>query len=451
MIDARNSPPSQSAVRKHKLRTFGKCAKLRRMLNLEENLLERFLRYVRIFSESDSVLAHGGRQPSTPQQFDMAAALSTELKDMGMQDVQTTEFCYTYAVLPASAGFEGAPSFCLLAHMDTVDEVSGKDVSPRVFRGYDGGPINLPGGKDSGPVVLDPAQDEALAQAGTEHDTVITSDGSTLLGADDKAGIAAVMTALEYLLKNKDAPHGMIEVLFSPDEETGHGMDHVPLNLIKSRMAYTVDGGHRGELECECFNAFRADVVFKGKSMHTGSARPGMVNALLMAASFVGSLPRHQMPETTDGYMGFYAPMSMTGGIESASVSLILRDFSWQGMEERKNLVTLLSDATARAFGGTAEVKFEEQYRNMRDGLDKSPLVKENLIRAYRAAGIEPVIVPIRGGTDGSRLTEMGIPTPNIFTGAHNFHSRYEWASLSQMAQAAEVLVMLAGIWAGAA
>lgn len=410
--------------------------------DFSSSLKERFLRYVQIYSESDSTQADAGIQPSTPQQKDLAKVLNKELTELGLQNVQTTEHCYTYGFLPASEGCENVPSFCLLSHIDTVDEVTGKDVHPLVHENYSGEPINL-----KCDVTLDPKTDEMLSLAAREHDTVITSDGTTLLGADDKAGVAEIMTLIEYLTKHHEVKHGPVEVIFSPDEETGHGMDNVPLSLLKSKMAYTVDGGHLGELETECFNAFKSDITFTGISKHTGSARPVMVNAATMASSFVANLPRHEAPETTDGKMGFYATMSICGSIEKAEVSLILRDFTKDGMEKRKAFVDLLARTTAEAFGGKAEVKHTKQYENMKDTLDKNPSVAEKLACAYRAAGVEPCFTPIRGGTDGSRLTEMGIPTPNIFTGGHNFHSRYEWASFSQMCKTVDVLIELAKQW----
>ncbi|MBR6295721.1 MAG: peptidase T [Treponema sp.] len=400
-------------------------------------LMERFLRYVKIWSESDGEAADSNKMPSTDRQWDMAAALKSELEALGLSDVQTTAFCYTYGRLEASKGMEEVPSFCLLSHIDTVDEVSGKNVNPLVHENYDGKPIKLPYGN-----ILDPESDPYLA--GCKGDTIITSDGNTLLGADDKAGVSEIMTMLEYLVVHPEIKHGAIEVIFSPDEETGHGMDHVPLDLLKSKFAYTVDGGHIGELETECFNAFRSDVTFTGKATHTGSARPSMVNAVCMASSFVANLPRHQMPETTDGHMGFFAPMQIEGSIESATVSLLLRDFTESGMDERKRLVEEIASTVAHSFGGKSEVKHTQQYINMKSVLDKNPDVVKKLSAAYRAAGINPVFPPIRGGTDGSRLTEMGIPTPNIFTGGHNFHSRSEWASFSQMILAVEVLINLA-------
>ncbi|MBQ4378808.1 MAG: peptidase T [Treponema sp.] len=405
---------------------------------LKSKVLENFLRYVKVWTTSDSVSADSGNQPSTKNQFELAKILEEELKSLGLQDVQTTEKCYVYGKLPASAGFEHLKPFCLLAHIDTVEEVSGKDVNPQVHENYNGEKIVL-----KSEDVLSPENDSELALSAQNRETIITSDGTTLLGADDKAGVAEIMTAIGYLVKNTEIKHGEIEVCFSPDEETGHGMDNVPLSLIKSKFAYTVDGGHIGELETECFTAFKSEITFTGVSVHTGSARGKLVNAVTMASSFVANLPRQESPETTDGYEGFYAPMSIEGSIESAKVTIFLRDFDKSGMEKRKSMIDTLALAVSQSFGGKADVAHTQQYLNMKDGFRDRPDVIENLVSAYKKAGVEPKFVPIRGGTDGSRLTEMGIPTPNIFTGGHNYHSRTEWASLEQMEKAVEVLINL--------
>lgn len=409
-------------------------------------LLERFLRYVRHWTTSDSGAADSGIQPSTERQWDFARLLANELTLHGVQNVVVTDHCYVHGVLPASIGFESAASICLVAHIDTVDEVSGENVQPQVHIAYDGSPIALSGG-----VMLDPATDSALAAAGANCETVITADGSTLLGADDKAGIAAIMSAVAYLHEHGEVLHGAIEVLFSPDEETGHGMDHVP--LLRSKCAYTVDGGNIGELETECFNACKSELTFTGKAMHTGSARPCMVNAVTLAATFLSLLPRHEAPETTDGYLGFYAPMSVSATMETARVTLFLRDFTEDGMEQRKRTVEQLAQAAVASVAscqstGAVTVVHTEQYKNMKAGLERTPAVVANLVKAYKMAGVPPHFQPIRGGTDGSRLTELGIPTPNIFTGGHNYHSRSEWCSLEQMAKATEVLLQLAVVTA---
>lgn len=380
------------------------------MENIRNSLLNRFIKYVKTYSQSDSNKADEGVIPSTPQQFEMTKILCEELKSLGLENVQTTEHCYTYGFLPANDGDE--KSICLLAHIDTVDEVSGLNVNPQI--------------------------------AEENGDTIIRSDGTTLLGADDKAGVAEIMTALEYLKSHPETKHCGIEVIFSPDEETGHGMDKVPLGLLKSRCAYTVDGGSLGELEIECFNAWKSEIEFTGVACHTGTARGVMVNAVSMASNFLENLPRTERPETTDGYQGFYAPMSVEGSIEKAKVVLFLRDFDLKEMENRREIVEMIARSTAASFGGMAKVTHTQQYLNMKEKMDEAPEVVENLIAAYKAAGVEPKFVPIRGGTDGSRLTEMGIPTPNIFTGGHNFHSRDEWASLDEMCKACQILIQLA-------
>lgn len=404
----------------------------------KSELLERFLRYVKIWSTSDSERADSGVQPSTDRQFDFARVLAEELKANGAEGVQVTDKCYVYGFLPASESAVEEEPLCFLAHMDTVEEVSGKNVRPQVHEHYNGEKIVLEGG-----IVLSPETDEELSLSAKNRETIITSDGTTLLGADDKAGVAAIMSAVSFLNSHKELKRRKIEIIFSPDEETGHGMDNVPLGLIQSKAAYTVDGGHIGELEAECFNAFKSEIVFEGKSKHTGNARPDMVNAILMAANFVQNLPAGQRPETTDGKMGFFAPMAIEGSIEKAKLTLFLRDFSKDGMEKRKSLVDTLARTTQALFGGKVSVTHTFQYANMKEELDKNPLVTERLVSAYKAAGVEPICVPIRGGTDGSRLTELGIPTPNIFTGGHNYHSRTEWCSLEQMAKAEEVLLRL--------
>lgn len=405
----------------------------------ESQICERFIKYAKKHSTSSCENADKGIIPSTQCQAEFARDLSQELVQLGFSDVCLTEHSYIYARIPATCGFENARPFCLLAHLDTVEEVSGKNVNPKIFKDYDGSIIQLENG-----ITLDPRKIPALAEAAEERDTVITTDGTTLLGGDDKAGITIIVSALCYLLSHKEIPHGMIEVIFSPDEETGHGMDKVPVEMLKSKFAYTVDGGHIGELESECFNAFRSDITFKGISSHTDSARAnGMVNAISMASNFVQNLPRHESPETTDLRRGFYCPMKISGTMDEAQVSLYLRDFDIENMQKRKSLVEQLASATASSFGGKATVTHIQQYLNMNDTIEKFPFVKQVLVEAYKTSGVEPEFKLIRGGTDGSRLTEMGIPTPNIFTGAHNYHSASEWVSLNQMLKATDIIINL--------
>ena len=390
-----------------------------------DKLLDRFCRYVKIWSESDGKSADEGVFPSTEQQWDFAKVLVKELRNLGTRNVYLTDNCYVVGKIDSNIidpeERKKYPAILLMAHMDTVDEVSGKDVHP---------------------VITMPSAAESPTG---EADTIIKTDGTTLLGADDKAGVSAIMTAIEYLMNHyEDLPHGPIEVMFSPDEETGHGMDKVPLNILKAQTAYTVDGGDEGELECECFNAYAAKVTFIGKACHTGDAKAGgMVNALTMAGNFLARLPRDMAPETTEGYQGFIAPMDISGSIEETHIELLLRSFYMEEIDKEKTLIRDLAEKVASEFGGSAQVDFKQQYLNMKEKMDQNPEVVAKLEKAYLAAGVKIVKKPIRGGTDGSRLTEMGIPTPNIFTGAHDFHSRNEWCSLNQMSKAADVIINL--------
>ena len=406
--------------------------------DFQKKLLNRFLKYTKIWTTSDSANADAQIFPSTENQQIFAQNLKEELSSLGLENVQVTEKSYVYAILKATEGFENSPSFCLLSHLDTSEEVSGKNVNPQVFENYDGSLISLEN------ISIDSSGDEELSKIANTGDTLITTDGTTLLGADDKAGVAEIITAVEFLIQNK-IPHGDIEILFSPDEETGHGMDFVPLNLLKSKHAYTVDGGSQGELETECFNASSATVTFFGKSTHTGTARKQkMINAVMMASKFLENLPHTEFPETTDGYEGFFAPIEISGSVEKAQVYILLRDFEESGIEKRIFQIKKIAESVEFATGGKVSVQIKEQYKNMKNALEKSPETVELLKKAYENAGITPDFIPIRGGTDGSRLSEMGIPTPNIFTGGHNFHSRFEWASLNQMTQAVNVLINLA-------
>lgn len=415
-----------------------KMAGIEKKSDFQKKLLNRFLKYTKIWTTSDSANADAQIFPSTENQQIFAQNLKEELSSLGLENVQVTEKSYVYAILKATEGFENSPSFCLLSHLDTSEEVSGKNVNPQVFENYDGSLISLEN------ISIDSSGDEELSKIANTGDTLITTDGTTLLGADDKAGVAEIITAVEFLIQNK-IPHGDIEILFSPDEETGHGMDFVPLNLLKSKHAYTVDGGSQGELETECFNASSATVTFFGKSTHTGTARKQkMINAVMMASKFLENLPHTEFPETTDGYEGFFAPIEISGSVEKAQVYILLRDFEESGIEKRIFQIKKIAESVEFATGGKVSVQIKEQYKNMKNALEKSPETVELLKKAYENAGITPDFIPIRGGTDGSRLSEMGIPTPNIFTGGHNFHSRFEWASLNQMTQAVNVLINLA-------
>lgn len=372
-------------------------------------LLKNFINYVKICSQSSSEQAEKNIFPSTKEQWDMANALCNQLKELGMKNVTLTDKCYVYANLPCSKDMCDVDSVLFLAHMDTSEEVSGKNVQPQIIN--------------------------------KDDDIIITSDKSTLLGGDDKAGIAEIMTAIEFIIK-EELSHSNIEVLFTPDEETGHGMDYVPLNLIKSKYAYTIDGGSCGEMETECFNAYSAKITFSGKACHTGYAKKGgMINANLMLSSFLQKLPKERLPETTEHYEGFIAPMESSSCIEKATLNLLLRSFYMKEIESQKKMILDFASQIEKESGGKVEVIFTEQYLNMKEKLLENQNVISRVTKAFEKANVKIINTPIRGGTDGSRLTQMGIPTPNIFTGAHEFHSRNEWCSLNQMSKAADIIV----------
>jgi tripeptide aminopeptidase len=400
--------------------------------------VERFLKYASYWTTSDRRVED---TPSTPGQWDLAKALAAELRGLGVEDTELTDHCYVIARLSACPGKETAPAIGFLAHLDTSGEVSGKDVKPRLVKSYDGKPVELAGG-----LRLDPASDPGLAaQKGRP---IIHAGGDTLLGADDKAGIAALMGAAEYLLAHPEIPHGPVEFIFSPDEETGKGLPEFPIDKLRAKACYTLDGGPLGELESECFNAWGAKVSFTGKSMHLGTARGVMANAALMAAAFAVMLPRSESPEATDGYYGYYCPLEISGDVEKAVLEVFIRDFDKdEGLRRVEALNAFAKAVEAQFPGGRVEVDAKPQYLNMKEKIEKRPEVMDKLRQAFVNSGIEIRQKPIRGGTDGSRLTEMGIPTPNIFTGGRNFHSRLEWLAVDEMAAASRLVVELIRLW----
>ena len=407
-------------------------------------VVPRFLRYVRVWTTSDR---HIEETPSTPGQRELASLLAEELSALGLR-AEITGHCYVLAVLPASPGLESKPPVGFLAHLDTAQDVSGKDVKPILAERYGGEKIRL-----AGSVVLDPAADPGLAAQ--KGKAIIHTDGTTLLGADDKAGIAEIMGAAEYLTRHPELRHGPVLVVFSPDEETGKGLPFFPQETIKALLdgklpaaCYTLDGGARGEIEAECFNALESKVQFTGKVIHLGRARGELANACLMAAAFAVMLPRSESPEATDERYGYYCPVELTGALESASLEVLIRDFSLERAKERAAALEVFARAVEAQFpGGRVSVSTKVQYCNMKDAVSGRPEVLAKLEEAARRAGVECVQRPIRGGTDGSRLTEMGIPTPNIFTGGRNFHSVSEWVSVSDMAAACALAVELAQVW----
>ncbi|MDR2494597.1 MAG: peptidase T [Spirochaetaceae bacterium] len=406
---------------------------------ITDMVASRFLKYITYWTTSDRTVEE---TPSTPGQWDLAKALVAELRGLGVEEVELTSNCYVIARLGAGAGKEHCPAIGFMAHLDTADDVSGKDVRAVFVESYDGKRIELAEGRG-----LDPALDPDLArQTGT---AIIHTDGATLLGADDKAGIAAIMSAAEYLLAHPEIERGPVELIFTPDEETGKGLPAFPLGAVRAAVCYTLDGGALGEVEAECFNAYKATVRFGGTVAHLGYARGVMANAALMAASFALMLPRSESPEATDGYYGYYCPTNITGNLERATLECYVRDFDPHGAERRVAALECFARAVEAQFpGGTVTVSAALQYSNMKDAVAKRPEAMDTLKRALANLDIPFRLRPIRGGTDGSRLTEMGIPTPNIFTGGRNWHSRTEWVSVPEMAAACRVVVELVRLWA---
>ncbi len=406
---------------------------------LAADLLDRFQRYVRIYTTSDRVST---TKPSTARQWDLLNLLKTELDELGLSKVQTHPKGYVLATLPASPGAEGAPSVAFLAHVDSALDAPGEGVKPLIHAHYDGKAIHLPAGP-----VLDPSDNPALLKyVGT---TIVTSDGSTLLSADDKAGISEIISAVAYLKAHPELPHSALELIFTSDEEVGRGVEDFPFDKVRSKFAYTLDGDEEGTLEYECVNAYHAKVSFTGLSYHPGTARGKMVNAVSMVAAFLNLLPRSESPEATDGRFGYLWANDVQAGIETATVEVYLRDFDAAQNERRLASLHAYAKAVEAAFpGGHVTVESTVQYLNMKSKLDEHPRVLELLEQAIRATGMEPRAKAIRGGTDGARLTELGLPTPNIFTGGMNYHSRTEWVALEAMVRASNVVIELAGLWA---
>ena len=402
--------------------------------------LERFLRYVAIDTRADD---SSSACPSTPGQRELATLLVAELHALGIADAAVDDNGYVMATIPASPAFEQRPAIGFIAHVDTSPEMSGTKVRPIVHERYDGRDIVLP---DDPSAVLRPSDDPNLAAR--IGDDIVTASGTTLLGADDKAGVAAIMAAAELLLKS-DVRHGPVRIGFTPDEEIGRGADRFDVKRFNCVCAYTLDGGSRGELEYESFSADLVTVTFKGFNTHPGYAKGKMVNAIRAASDFVASLPRHELsPETTAGYDGYVHPYDLNASVDRTTVKVLLRDFVTATLATQRELVERLArEAAARHPGCSLEIEVKEQYRNMRQVLDQHPLIVERARQAIRNLGIEPLEKPIRGGTDGSRLSFMGLPTPNIFAGEHNFHSRLEWVSAQDMDFAAHVIVELARLW----
>jgi len=405
---------------------------------LSDDVRQRFLRYVRIDTQAQE---DSTTYPSTAKQLDLSRLLVSELGEIGLEDIELTEHGYVFATLP---GTLGAPVIGLIAHVDTTPDSPGADVAPIVHEDYAGGVITLPGDPSQ---VIDPAKELALA-ARVGHD-IVTSDGTTLLGADDKAGVAEIMAAVAHLVGTPE-PRATVRVAFTVDEEVGRGTDYFDLEKFGAEAAYTLDGSGLGELEIETFSAYQVRVTFRGRGAHPGSAKGNLVNAVKLAAEFIASLPPDSLsPETTEDREGFIHPSRIGGGVEETTVALIVRDHDDARLDEHTALVRRLAEAIGeREPRARVTVEVQETYRNMRAEIDKHPRVIAAAEEAIRRAGVEPVRSLIRGGTDGARLSAMGLPTPNIFTGGQNYHSTREWASVQDMAAAAATVVELVRVWA---
>src|SRR3954452_23696847 len=406
------------------------------------SVLDRFLRYVRIDTRSDE---QSRTVPSTPGQLILLRLVVEELKALGIADAVMDERGYVMATVPATAGCAAVPTIGFLAHVDTSPEMRGANVVPIVHERYDGRDLVLP---DDPSAVLRLSDNPALS----EHfgHTIVTASGSTLLGSDDKAGVAEIVAAVEHLVSHPEIPHGPVRIAFTPDEEIGRGANHFDVTRFGAVCAYTLDGGGRGELEFESFSADAITVTFKGFNTHPGYAKGRMVNAIRMAADFVARLPRESMsPETTEGYEGYLHPYQVHAAVDATSVKVLVRDFATDKLKDKESTVQELAQQVARRHPeSSVEFTIEESYRNMREVLEQHPRVVDYARRAIRLAGMEPIERPIRGGTDGSRLSFMGLPTPNLFAGEYNFHSRLEWVAAEDMDKAVEVIVKLCEIWA---
>jgi tripeptide aminopeptidase len=405
---------------------------------LADDVLQRFLRYVQVDTQSDD---DSETYPSTAKQLDLGKMLAEELREIGLEDVELTEHGYVFATVPGSAG----PTVGLIAHMDTSSDESGTNVKPQVIRNYVGGDIVLPGDTRK---VLRPSENPILAER-AGHD-IVTTDGTTLLGADDKAGVAEIMGAVAYLAAHPEIEHSPIRVGFTVDEEVGRGVDHFDIEEFGADFAYTLDGSEIGRIDDETFSASEVRIRIEGHSVHPGTSKGKMVNAIKLAARIVERLPQSERsPETTEGRQGFVHPTRITGSTAEAEVRFIARDFDAQKLEEHEQLLRkLAADVAAEEPRADVTVTVEESYRNMKEFLDADPAVTEAADEAARRAGMEPWREPIRGGTDGSMLSARGLPTPNIFTGAHQFHSVLEWASVQDMAASAATIVELVKLWA---
>jgi tripeptide aminopeptidase len=401
------------------------------------SVIERFIRYIKIDTQS---ARKSNTFPSTEKQLNLARLLMQELKELGLEDAAIDPYGYVTATLPVNIEGENLPVVGFLAHMDTSPDLSGKDLNPQFIEEYDGGTVVLNKEKN---ILMSPEEFSALKKYIGK--TLITTDGTTLLGADDKAGVAEIMTAVEYLLEHPEIKHGTIKIGFTPDEEVGHGVDHFDVDAFGADFAYTVDGGQAGEVQYENFNAAGAEVTIHGRNVHPGKAKLKMRNALLIGMEFNELLPVFERPEFTEGYEGFFHLFEFNGTVEEASMTYIIRDHDRQKFESKKSFMQDCANFINEKYSDKIiEIKLEDQYFNMREKVEPHPEIMAIAVQAVKDVGLKPIIDPVRGGTDGSQLSYMGLPTPNIFTGGHYYHGKYEFIPTFAMEKAVQTLVRIA-------
>ncbi len=407
--------------------------------NYKFTCVDRFLKYVKYDTQSDE---ESENFPSSEKQKILSQDLANGLKEMGLEDAHMDEWGYVMATLPSNSDKEVDP-IAFIAHVDTSPAVTGKDVNPVIRKNYQGGDIKLENG---GWIIKESENPDLKNMKGFD---IITTDGTTLLGADNKAGVAEIMDAVAYLLAHPEVKHGPVKICFTPDEETGRGTEKIDLDKLGAKYAYTVDGSSRGEVEIETFSADAVNINFIGKNIHPGYAKGIMVNSMKVTAHFIDNLPKDKLsPETTEKREGYFHPVAMNGNEEKTSIKFIIRDFNTSNLKKFEDLLKNIAEESVAKFPG-AKLEFEviEQYRNMKEVLDNHPQVYEYAFEAMKNLDIELITHPIRGGTDGSRLAFMGLPTPNIFAGEHSFHSQLEWVAVQDMEMAVKVIVEIAQVW----
>ncbi|MEO6694499.1 MAG: peptidase T [Ignavibacteria bacterium] len=409
-------------------------------LEIEYTCVDRFIRYAQIDTQSDH---DSTTSPTTEKQKDLARLLVEELKEIGITDAETDEFGYVYATIPSNTN-KRVPVLCFCSHMDTSPDVTGKDVKPIIHKNYRGEDILLPADKTQ--IITIAEHPQLKTQIGND---IITTDGTTLLGADNKAGLAEIMDATKFLIDHPEIKHGKIRILFTPDEEVGKGVNNIDMKKLGAEVGYTMDGADLGSVENETFSADSVTIKIHGFSIHPGFAKDQLENAVKIGSEILNKLPEDsKSPETTEGKEGFIHPVSFKGEVESATIKFIIRDFTVQGLIEKENFIKEISEEVISKYKRSRyEFIVEESYRNMKEILDKDPKIIEYAMEAIKRAGIEPKLDSIRGGTDGSRLSFMGLPCPNIFAGEHAFHSKLEWVSVQDMQKAVETIIHLCMIW----